>query len=449
MRDNIKMSKQKTHNSNKESGQVIVLMGFLITILVAALGLALDGGGLYFLARDVQNAVDAAVLAGSYAQCTGGDAEDAETAAERAATLNGFDNNGTDNWVTVSTNADGELEVTIRALKPSFFIQIIRPGDLNVQRKGIGFCSPAIDTSMYGGVSAIGDCGCGVGGSAMIQFSGSNLDFYGGFASNGVIDFTQGNQVYDLVDSPLNSICGTNGGSQADIYDDGDGDWSTTGDVTPSTDTIADLSNTLDEPLGDPLGLNREDFSAVGEFGLKAINTCPAGQTCHWTQSTNGKAYNQPNKILDEGIHYASGDISIGSNDQLRDTNGNTILEYTFVSPGEIDISGQNILGTAGSGINGRFKYYPASPGILAFSSRTPATTCAGNSAPGIDVSGSINVEGIFYAPRSHISFSSNSVQVFLGALLGETVEGAMSNGTFIYTPELLPPKPPEVGIEQ
>jgi len=56
-----------------ESGQAIVLMALVMVALLGMLGLAIDGGGLYFLWRDAQNATDAAVLAASYARCTNGD----------------------------------------------------------------------------------------------------------------------------------------------------------------------------------------------------------------------------------------------------------------------------------------------------------------------------------------------------------------------------------------
>ncbi|MBK8028375.1 MAG: hypothetical protein IPK17_02470 [Chloroflexi bacterium] len=39
-------------------------------MLIGALGLAVDGGGLFFLQRDAQNAADAAAIAGAYARCT-------------------------------------------------------------------------------------------------------------------------------------------------------------------------------------------------------------------------------------------------------------------------------------------------------------------------------------------------------------------------------------------
>src|SRR5689334_14336741 len=112
-----------------ESGQAIVLMALVAVLLLGMLGLAIDGGGLYFLWRDAQNATDAAVMAATYARCTNGD----ETkAALQAAAQNGFDNNGISNTVKVFTPTDGigannrnYIQVNINAQKPSYFIQIV------------------------------------------------------------------------------------------------------------------------------------------------------------------------------------------------------------------------------------------------------------------------------------------------------------------------------------
>ncbi len=60
------MTSPKIH-SQKQSGQAIVLIAVLLTALIGALGLAIDGGGMYLLYRDAQNAVDAAALTSAYA----------------------------------------------------------------------------------------------------------------------------------------------------------------------------------------------------------------------------------------------------------------------------------------------------------------------------------------------------------------------------------------------
>jgi len=91
-------SQPKWFMRQAQSGQAIVVIALMMIALLGMLGLAIDGGGLYFMWRDVRNATDAAVIAASYAKCTNGDIN---VAGLNAAATNGFDNNGSTNTVTV------------------------------------------------------------------------------------------------------------------------------------------------------------------------------------------------------------------------------------------------------------------------------------------------------------------------------------------------------------
>src|SRR3954454_15500212 len=75
-----------------QSGQAIVLMALTMVGLLGFTGLAVDGGGLFFLQRDAQNATDAAVIAATYARCTGATSTEIVTAGVAAAEANGFFN---------------------------------------------------------------------------------------------------------------------------------------------------------------------------------------------------------------------------------------------------------------------------------------------------------------------------------------------------------------------
>jgi Flp pilus assembly protein TadG len=86
----------------KETGQALVLIAMLVVILLAFLGLAIDGGGMFLLWRDAQNAVDTAALQAAFSYCTSNkDFQAAVDAGLNAANANGFNNNALDNWVTV------------------------------------------------------------------------------------------------------------------------------------------------------------------------------------------------------------------------------------------------------------------------------------------------------------------------------------------------------------
>jgi len=73
----------------KESGQAIVLVALVMVALLAATGMAVDGGGLYFLYRDAQNATDSAALAAAYTLCTNPDSDWMGT-AELSLSESGF-----------------------------------------------------------------------------------------------------------------------------------------------------------------------------------------------------------------------------------------------------------------------------------------------------------------------------------------------------------------------
>ncbi len=142
-----------------QKGQAIILIALMIVALGGITGLAIDGGGLYFLHRDTQNAVDAAVLAATYAKCTA----DYPTLAENNASIrnaafdslhaNSYDQNRGGVTIRVIPNynpylpGDGlsqevteYVKVIVRATKPSYFIQLVYPAPLSVTSSAVGHC---------------------------------------------------------------------------------------------------------------------------------------------------------------------------------------------------------------------------------------------------------------------------------------------------------------------
>src|SRR5258706_8029961 len=100
---------------DRHPGQAIVLIAVLMVVLMGFKGLAVDGGELYFLQKNAQNAADAAVLAGLYEICSDPsrplleDHELAVSAATQAINDNGF-----------YDGVDGTtIEITHPAIPPS------------------------------------------------------------------------------------------------------------------------------------------------------------------------------------------------------------------------------------------------------------------------------------------------------------------------------------------
>jgi len=73
----------------QETGAVLVQMALMLVVLLLFVGLAIDGGNIYFERRHMQNAADAGALAGARAICYGGDPVAAAT--DYAVTRNGAD----------------------------------------------------------------------------------------------------------------------------------------------------------------------------------------------------------------------------------------------------------------------------------------------------------------------------------------------------------------------
>jgi len=149
-------SKQRAHGSI-QSGQAIVLLAFLMIGLIGMLGMAIDGGGLFFLHRDTQNAVDAALVASLYAKCTAARSDPnpearIRFAALEAARANGFTDvsEGGNSQITVDTHyqpagTSGEqyIRVNIVATKTAYFIQLVYQQPLTVTTSGVGYCEPS------------------------------------------------------------------------------------------------------------------------------------------------------------------------------------------------------------------------------------------------------------------------------------------------------------------
>jgi len=128
------------------NGQAIVIIALLMIALLAITGLAIDGGGIFLLYRDAQNASDAAALSAAYALCTDGNVEQVGLSTAR---LNGFATNNDDTFVDVYNppralayvgNA-AYVQVVIEAIKPSYFIQIAYHEPLVVRVSSIMECS--------------------------------------------------------------------------------------------------------------------------------------------------------------------------------------------------------------------------------------------------------------------------------------------------------------------
>ncbi|MCA9913344.1 MAG: hypothetical protein KC496_08335, partial [Anaerolineae bacterium] len=156
----------------KESGQAIVLVALFMIALLAVSGMAIDGGGLYFLYRDARNATDAAAIAAAYTLCIQGDESGWRDAGLFSAEQSGFVNDAEDNDndddgnITIvevghpeparfpGLDANHLVEVQITAGKTKYFIRILEmlfPMDeLTVTARTVAQCTPGSATTAGG-----------------------------------------------------------------------------------------------------------------------------------------------------------------------------------------------------------------------------------------------------------------------------------------------------------
>lgn len=406
-------SQPKPFRMRAESGQAIILIALMMIALLGILGLAIDGGGLFFMWRDVRNASDAAVLAAAYAKCTDGDMT---VAGLNAAMTNGFDNNGASNTVQVnnpptSGDAAGDdefVQVTINANRPSYFIHLVYRGPLEVTSSSVAYCQPAFDPSKVPGLWAGGTC------NNTVNWTGSQSYIEGGMYGNKEVYVSQGTVRGDV--------------EYVETYgrDDGQVDWD------PWPVQIA-------EPKPDPMNLNIGLFEPGGEIANMIIGLDPTAYTSVGPGSPN---YNngtwRPNGQTLRGLYFVTGDADLGTNNDFHPDGA------SIAATGQIDFN-------TGSGAS--IMYYnrimePTAsgvqyPGILLYSSMN--NPCNVSNTNAIIFRGSnMTVRGVIYAPRGNINVSGSSITMY-GSIIGDMIDYSGSQGTLIYDPSILPPRPPRI----
>src|SRR5262245_48631532 len=104
----------RTLSSHRRSGNVIVLVAIMLTVLLGMVGYAVDGGMILTQKREVQATADAAAMAAACCfyqnyqslnvNTQGTYRNQARTAAENVAAANGFNNDAGNNGTTAGTS---------------------------------------------------------------------------------------------------------------------------------------------------------------------------------------------------------------------------------------------------------------------------------------------------------------------------------------------------------
>lgn len=215
----------------RDKGQTLVLVALIMLGLLAAVGLAIDGGRLLLLRRDAQNTTDAAMLASTLALCSGGTENQILEAGYAVAAENGYYNDDTTEVVvrTPPLNAPPNIcsecavEVEIEREIEPYFIQVVYRGALRVSTHGVGSCNPdkpdglannnnnnnppagAIRPPIRGLFAGGGSC------TPTIRWSGSGIDVTGGIHSDGGIEYGGGGNPNNFYGET--SFCGSVSGN--------------------------------------------------------------------------------------------------------------------------------------------------------------------------------------------------------------------------------------------
>ncbi len=125
-------------SQRRESGQTLVLIALVMTVLMLMVGLAIDVGMAYNVRRDMQNAADLAALAGAQRWCDNQGDQAYATAYEIAVVRNGADSDE-----TVITSANYTVNVNAYADAQTFFFRVIGIESVPVRAEAEAICGCA------------------------------------------------------------------------------------------------------------------------------------------------------------------------------------------------------------------------------------------------------------------------------------------------------------------
>ncbi|MGB7340697.1 MAG: pilus assembly protein TadG-related protein [Phototrophicaceae bacterium] len=437
-----------------EQGQAIVLIAALMVVLIASVGLAIDGGGLFLLYRDVQNATDAAALTSAFSLCTG---DNVEEAGARSATLNGFTDGFNDATVIIENppvtdtptsnaylNDDDYVFIRITAQKPSYFIQVVYPGDLGVAAQTISRCSGGADFGWPPNSATISlSRGCAASnGSAN---TGPNRATGGGYYQ------TVGGGIYSN-----SSGCGAGAveanGNGATIKAGGYGICTQGGTINPGTGTIEATEGgaTVDPVTGNPIICpvpQIMDDDPLGSLipvpncapGSKSLSTGTNSPGTYSSFDTNSGIY-----TLEPGIYcITDGDVSWKAT--LRTDNPSLV-------PGAgVFLYFQNAYRVRNTGNDVNLQLYAIQDESSDYAGLLMWWADTGNSnsdALNFTAQSQGALTGTIYAPYKHCNLSGQAGLVLYGQFICYSFDNNGGSGSIIYhEPSLVYRIPPAFGI--
>jgi len=236
-----------------QSGQAIVIIALMLTVLIGMVAIAIDGSRAYALRRDLQAAVDASALAAADKLQQSGSYTSAEQAATAifganarlysAPSCTAYGTPGASPWTVTCTYSDGTVLTDVaRVSGPQgsrFTLSATRSLQLQFARVLTNGTSPTLGASANGdvnnqrftpAVAALSQAGCGGASGSAITVNGSgSLGVTGDLVANGSVTMTAGSvavagDIYARCQSPVpgavSNLCYPSGASTPCGYPD-------------------------------------------------------------------------------------------------------------------------------------------------------------------------------------------------------------------------------------
>lgn len=426
----------------QERGQAIVLMAFALVGMLGFAAVALDGGNIYAEQRRAQSAADAAVLAAAYQSMRGVTSTTTiNNSALTNATVNGYDNNSTSNWVQfyrpplsgAYVGNSAYMQVVITERIPTALAHLVYKGPFQLSVSAVAYAKtggPPVDGNA---VVALNGTGC-----KTVQVNGN-----GGMNVSGGGIFANSN----------GSAC--NGGGRV-VYANGNGNvdatpsinivapsaWAYTGDIGSPTIT-SNAPSVPNDPLND---LNPPVCTAIGSPSVPQHGTINPGT--YDRLDANGTL------ILNPGIYCITSTsgraIDMGPSDVITGSGVTIYLQYggMQITQGIMNLKAPSKTYNPACATLMPWDAPDTSPchyvGMLLFIGRTNTNNIkmAGQ--------GGWNLEGTLYGPKTSIDLDGNGDWGLTGQVLANNFSTEGNGDMNIYfDPNVIYSPPPAISLVQ
>ena len=398
----------------RRRGVSVVLFAIILVVLIGLIGLMIDTSYVFLVGHQLQNAADAAALAGARQVYTG-NSGDAVTAAVAAAGDNKVDG-------SLLTIANGDVQTGNYTLSTSTFTSGGAPYNAVhvTARRTSGSPSGSVNL-IFGPIFAVN--ASNVSRQATAMFRGSfaagiialDPSRSSSFGSNGNVAVTVNNGGIQVNSSSGSAV--TVKGSAANISATElrvQGGVSTTGQ--PTLPSQIDYGAT---PVADPLAnlpapTKGTDLGSVSNKGNKTV-TLNAGYYSGGVSANNGTVYLNPGVYIfgPTGLNI-TGNANLEMSGNVGDGSGGVVFYLTTGSGSSYGML--NLGGTGTIAVNapttGTYK------NVLVFQDRNTPYSAGSDSIGG---TGTLNITGVIYTPSVNFSASGTSNN-FASQIIADTV---------------------------